>query len=264
MAVKPRVLIISERPTIRESACVLLGTMGCHWVLASQIEEALPILESERASAAVLDLPDAVSDTARMDPNFSELLGRLQGRLVVLAADSTSPGVLGLEKQYSIPFVRRDRLASDLWPCLSALMFSPPAIRRITQDARLILDTFLHPPPLGIRSSLSTNTRQLVYEADHFSVDISLEHPPGSTHATACGQIMRNADPGIPLNGVPVVLKGEKGPLELRLTNQFGEFSFEFENERKLTFEIEVNYGHWIAVNSPALEWDRVTNAAGN
>lgn len=254
--VKPRVLIISGRPNVRESACVLVGTMECLWVLASRIEDALASLEGEKISAAILDLPSAVSDPARMSQSFSELLSRLEGRLVVLTDESIAPEIGDLEKKYSIPFVQRDRLAVDLWPCLATLMFSNPGIRRVTQVARLVLDTFFQPRLAGIRSP-RPGLRQLVYETGHFTADISLERPPDSTLMTATGQIMRDADPRVPLIGVPVVIKGEKGPIEMKMTNQTGEFLFEFENERKVTFEIEVNYGHWIAIVSPALEWGR-------
>lgn len=256
---KPRVLIISERASVRESACVLVGTMECLWIVASHIQDALANFEIEKASAAVLDLPTGVSDPGRMGPHFSELLSRLQGRLVVLTDETVATEIGDLEKKYSIPFVPRDRLPVDLWPCLATLMFSQPPIRRITQAARLVLDTFLLPRPAGIRSS-PADTRQLVYESDHFTVDISFEHHPGSALTTASGQVMRDADPRVPLNGVPVVIKGEKGPLELKMTNQSGEFLFQFENERSVTFEIEVNYGHWMALNTPVLEWDIAAN----
>jgi hypothetical protein len=253
---KPRVLIISERPNVRESACVLLGAMECQCVLASRIENALTDFETEKASAAILDLPSAVSDPASISQSFSQLLGRLQGRLVVLTDETIAVEIGGLEKKYSIPFVQRDRLAADLWPCLAALISWNPGIRRITQVAHLVLDTYLQPQLAGIRSQ-RTGIRQLVYEVEHFTADISLEHPPDSRQTTAVGQIMRDADPRIPLSGVPVVIKGENGSIEMKMTNPSGEFLFEFENEPKVTFEIEVNHGHWITIVSPDLEWKR-------
>ena len=258
---KPRVLIISERPTVRESASVLVGTMECQWVLVPRMEDALANFGIEKVSAAVLDLPNGISDPARIGTDFDELLSRVQGRLIVLTSETTASEMGDLEKKYSIPFVPRERLAVDLWPPLATLMFSRPAIRRVTQVARLVLDTFFQALPLGIRASSRTDLRQLVYEADHFTTDISLEHLPGSTRTTASGQVMRDADPRIPLNGVSVVMKGEKASPELKVTNQSGEFSFEFENQRKVTFEIEVNYGHWITIVPPVLEWDRAANA---
>lgn len=257
---KPKLLIISHRSTVRESAAILVGTMGCQWVAVCRIEDALASFETEKAAAAVLDLPSEVCEPGQIGQDFSELVSRIQGRLVVLTGESAAQEMASLEKKYSIPFVQRDRLAVDLWPGLSTLIFSQPPIRKITQVASVVLDTFLQPASVGIRTS-RTDIRQLVYEADHFTTDISFEHFPDSTLTTACGQVMRGADPRVALGGVSVLMKGEKGPLELKMTNRFGEFSFEFEHERKVSFEIEVNYGHWIAIESPVLEWGKAATA---
>ena len=233
--------------------------MGCQWVLASDVENALANLEDEKPSAAVLDLPSAVFDPLKASKGFPELLSQMQGRLVVLTDETTAPEIGDLEKKYFIPFVQRNRLMVDLWPCLTT-MFSKPVIRRITQMARLVLDTFLQPLPEGIRAC-SRDIRQLVYEAGRITADICLEYSPNSKRITASGQVVRSAEPRVPLDGVPVVIKGEKGPRELKLTNQHGEFSFEFERERTVSFEIEVNHGHWVEIISPNLEWGRAANA---
>lgn len=257
---KPKLLIISDRSVVRESACVLVGTMGWQWVAVCRIEDALASFETEKAAAAVLDLPSEVSEPGQIGQDFSELLSRVQGRLIVLTGETAAQEMANLEKKYSIPFVQRDKLAVDLWPCLSTLVFSQPPIRKITQVASLVLDTFLQPAPAGIRAS-RTGIRQLVYEADHITADISFEQLPDSSLTVACGQVMRGADPRVGLSGASVLMKGEKGPVELKLTNQFGEFSFEFEDERKVTFEVEVNHDHWITIASPVLEWNKAATA---
>ena len=239
--------------------CVLVGTMGCQWMLASDVENALANLEEEKPSVAVLDLPSAVFDPLRTSKDFPELLRQMQGRLVVLTDETIAPEIGDLEKKYSIPFVQRNRLMVDLWPCL-ATMFSKPVIRRITQTARLVLDTFFQPLPEGIRAC-PMDIRQLVYETGRITADICLEYWPNSEKITASGQVMRSAEPRVPLDGVPVVIKGEKGPRELKLTNQHGEFSFEFEKERTISFEIEVNHGHWVEIISPNLEWGMKASA---
>src|SRR5262249_50446206 len=124
--VKPKVLIISERLEVRETVSVLVGTMGCQWVLASCIEDALSSFDAEDTAAAVVDLPNGVSDPGRTGKHFFELLSSLQGRLVVLTDEAAAQEIGDLEKKYSIPFVQRERLAADLWLCLVALMSSRP------------------------------------------------------------------------------------------------------------------------------------------
>jgi len=134
------------------------------------------------------------------------------------------------------------------------MVYPQLGIRRITKVARLVFDTFLEPLPVGIRN-LQPDTRQLVYEAPALTADIAFERFPDSARTTVTGQIMRTSSPQIPLNGVPVVLKGQKGALGLMITNEAGEFSFEFQNERTISLEIEVTPNDWVLLMSPLLDW---------
>jgi hypothetical protein len=264
---QPRVLIICERAAERDTVRVLVGTMGCQWVLASSIEEALAILSRERTSAALLELPGAVSDPDRMHTNVRELLVRFPGRVIALTDGMPGPGVSELVSKYSIPCVQRDRLAVDLWPRLESMVYPQLSIRRFTKVGRLVLDTFLQPLPAGIRF-LQPDTRQLIYEAESLTADIAFERQPDSTRTTLLGQLMRTNEPQIPMNGVPVVLKSKRGPLGVRMTNEAGEFAFEFQNERSVSLEVEVNPNDWVLFISPPLEWagrgeDQAINEAG-
>ena len=251
---QPRVLIICERVAERDTIRVLVGTMGCQWVLASGIEEALVLLGRERTSAALLELPGAKSDPAKLEQGIRELLVRFPGRIIVLIDEQPGPLANELISKYSIPSVQRDRLAVDLWPRLESMVYPQLGSRRITRVARLVLDTFLQPLPAGIRY-LQTNTRQLVYEAPALTADISFEPSPDSTRITLMGQVLRTKDPQIPLNGVSVVLKGRKGPLNVKMTNEVGEFSFEFQDERTVSLEIEISPNDWVLLITPPLDW---------
>lgn len=251
---QPRVLIICERAAERDTIRVLVGTMGCQWVLASGIDEALALAGRERTSAALVELPGTNFDAVRADQAVRELLVRFPGRVIVLTDESPTPGIRELLSRYSIPSVQRDRLAADLWPRLESMVYPQLGIRRITKVARLVFDTFLQPLPAGIRS-LQPDTRQLVYEAPALTADIAFERFPDSTRTTLTGQIMRTSSPQIPMNGVPVVLKGQKGPLGLMITNEAGEFSFEFQDERTVSLEIEVTPNDWVLLMSPPLDW---------
>jgi len=252
---QPRVLIICERAAERETIRVLVGTMGCQWVLASSIEQALAILSRERISAALLELPRAVSDPDQMPKNLREFLVRFPGRVMALTDGMPTPAITELISKYSIPWVQRDRLAMDLWPRLESMVYPQLGMRRFTKVARLVLDTFLQPLPAGIRYSQQFDIRQLVYEAESLTADIAFERPPDSTRTTLLGQLMRTNEPQILMNGVPVVLKSPKGPLGVRTTNEVGEFAFEFQNERSVSLEVEVSPNHWVLIVSPPLEW---------
>ena len=249
---QPRVLIVCERAAERDTMRVLMGTMGCQWVLASGIEEALAVIGRERTTAALLELPGAISDP--VNRGVRELLMRFPGRVIVLTDETPSPPITSeLIRQYSIPFVQRNSLAGDLWPRLESMVYPQLGIRRVTKVARLVLDTFLQPLPAGIRH-MQPDTRQLVYKAASLTVDLSFESAPDSSRMTLLGQIIRASDPLSPLNGVPVVLKNKRGPMGLRMTNEVGEFSFEFENERSVSLEIEVRPNDWVLILSPPLD----------
>ena len=251
---QPRVLIICERAAERDTIRVLVGTMGCQWVLASGIQEALTLLGRERTSAALLELPGAISDPSKLEQGVREILVRFPGRVIVLT-DGT-PGLLTNEliSKYSIPAVQRDRLAVDLWPRLESMVYPQLGSRRITRVARLVLDTFLQPLPAGIRD-LQTDTRQLVYEAPALTADISFERSPNSPRITLLGQALRTKEPQLPMNGVSVVLNSRNGPINLKMTNEVGEFSFEFQNERSVSLEIEISPNEWVLLITPPLDW---------
>ena len=251
---QPRVLIICERAAERDTIRVLVGTMGCQWVLASGIEEALTLLGRERTSAALLELPGAISDPAELERGVRELLVRFPGRVIVLTDGTPAPLTSEMVSKYSIPYVRRDRLAVDLWPRLESMVYPQLASRRITRVARLVLDTFLQPLPAGIRD-LRSDIRQLVYEAPALTADISFERSPNSPRITLLGQVLRTKEPQIPLNGVSVVLKSRNGPLNVKMTNEVGEFSFEFQGERTVSLEIEVSPNEWVLLITPPLDW---------
>jgi len=212
------------------------------------------MLSRERISAALLELPGAVSDPDQMHKNVRELLVRFPGRVIALTHGVPTPAISELISEYSIPWVQRDRLAMDLWPRLESMVYPQLGMRRFTRVARLVLDTFLQPLPAGIRYS-RLDTRQLVYEAESLTVDIAFERPRDSTRTTLLGQLMRTNEPEIPMNGIPVVLKSRKGPLGVSITNDVGEFAFEFQNERSVSLEVEVSPNDCVLILSPPLGW---------
>jgi hypothetical protein len=69
------------------------------------------------------------------------------------------------------------------------------------------------------------------------------------------GQVLRTKKPQLPLNGVSVVLKSRNGPLSVKMTNEVGEFSFEFQDERTVSLEIEVSPNEWVLLITPPLDW---------
>jgi hypothetical protein len=228
--------------------------MGCQWRVASNVQEALTMLEGEEAAVALLDVPKVMPDPHRFDKDLTELRARLPGQIIVLA-ESLKPQIAELIEKFSIPFVRHDHLMMDLWPVLAPMLFSLPEPRGVPRLAHLVLDTFLQPLPAGIRHA-HPDTRQLVYEIESLTVDVSLERIANSDRVALLGQILHTNGPQLPLKSIAVVLKGQNGPLGARITNESGEFLFEFQAEPKVTLEVEVGSKNWISFVSPPLLWD--------
>jgi len=249
---QPRVFLISAGDEVRETISVVARTLGFQCIITPTLEAASAIVDRERPSAALLDLPGTVADLDRVHRDLRQLLVSFLGRVIVITDERPAPEISAWIGRYCIPSVQRDRLAAELWPRLETMIYPQLGVRRIAHTARLIFDTCAHRSPTGIRGS-GPGTRQLVYETTTWTADLLIERLPDSPQTKITGQILRTADPPVPLGDVPVVLKGPKGPMDLTLTNSSGEFSFESQNDRGFTIEIEASPNEVIVITPPVL-----------
>jgi hypothetical protein len=105
--------------------------------------------------------------------------------------------------------------------------------------ARLVFDSFRDPLPAGVRMQHRLS-RQALYEAGRYSVDVRLEHEKGSRRVTLLGQIGDREQPGQGLADVPVWLVSGKRVLARALSNTFGEFQMDYEPARRLRLYVPV------------------------
>lgn len=246
-----RVLIVSDQEADREAIRLLLGSMGCRWILATTTEEAVAILNREPIAAAIMDARLAVWDSAKKNESFREILLRLPGR-VILLSESDGTGPIEFAGAYSLPTIKRERWAQDLWGNLETLLNLPATARLTKETARLALDTLTQPLPQGIRQT-QANIRHLLYETSALSVDVSLERVPDSNSILLAGQILTRFAPQRAFQGAPVALLVDDRLLGLATTNQAGEFLFEFEKEPNVTLEIEDRPSHCVRIHTPKL-----------
>lgn len=248
------VLIISGYAADRETIPLLLGSMGCRWILVPTLEEALATLNREPIAAAILDSRLVIVGSEEKNHILREILLRLPGRVILLSNEPYAPAAIDFAATYSLPFINRDRWAQDLWRGLETLLGQPALTERVEETARLALDTLLQPLPVGIRLS-QANSRHLLYETSSLSIDMSFELLPESNCISLGGQILTKADPTRALTGAPVRLRGRARPLGFTMTNQFGEFFFQFEREPHVTLEIEDRPNHCVRIDSPNPTW---------
>ncbi len=101
----------------------------------------------------------------------------------------------------------------------------------------VLFDSFLHPAVAGARSVV-IGTRQMLYRADPYQIDIQIEPKPGRNRLVITGQLLDLSHPGIIGRDIQVTLSNRRGNTVLAATNQFGEFSGEIENSGDLELSI--------------------------
>lgn len=257
-----RVLIIGEEPDTRNTVRVLLRSMGCQCVLASNVQQALAALAQENPDAAIFDLQRTNSSAAQVVSGMDVICPSLRGRVLVLTGEHIDPVISHLIDRYSLPRIPRGRLFQELWGSLESLFRPTRVFPRIAHAAKLIFDSFLQPLPVGVRIA-QLPTRRLVYESGSLMADLWIEPQTDSRRIALVGQIADSAKPDRRFDTVPVVLHGRKGPIALATTNKFGEFHFDFDFEPSVTLEMETSANQWLSVVLPNLEWAEKKEAAG-
>jgi hypothetical protein len=242
---------------------VLLRSMGCQCVLASSIQIGLAALEEENPDAAIMDLHRTRTSAPQVVSALDKIGSSLRGRVLLITGEHIDPQVSDLINRYSLPCVPRDRLLQELWGCLESLLRPSSFLRRATQAARLVFDSFLQPLPDGIRMS-QLPARRLVYEAGGLMADLWIEPKTDSRRIALVGQLMDSAKPGRRLDRIPIALRGQKGPIAFATTNEFGEFRFDFDFEPMLTLEMEPSGYQWVSVELPSLVQAAIKASAGS
>ena len=102
---------------------------------------------------------------------------------------------------------------------------------------KVLFDTFLQPVFEGARSAGAV-TRQMLYRADPFQIDVHLEAKPGSNRIMVTGQLLDLSNPEIVARDTRIFLSNMRGQVVHAVANQFGEFSGEIDNsgDLQLTF----------------------------
>jgi hypothetical protein len=99
--------------------------------------------------------------------------------------------------------------------------------------ARLVFDSFGEPQPAGVRS-LERVSRQAMYRAGDFYVDLRMESEPGTRRVALVGQIVDSKAGRASFGNVPVVLAAGKGILARAVSNELGEFQMSYEPSPRL------------------------------
>jgi hypothetical protein len=103
--------------------------------------------------------------------------------------------------------------------------------RRIPVE--LMFDSFLVPAPAGLRATWQVGWQGL-YRAGDCSVDLRIEPELKSSRAAVIGQITNHTLPEVDMGNLPVRLISGKTVVAETLSNRFGEFQLEYEEQAQL------------------------------
>ncbi|MEO8591907.1 MAG: hypothetical protein ABI759_01170 [Candidatus Solibacter sp.] len=97
----------------------------------------------------------------------------------------------------------------------------------------LVFDSFLMPAAVGLRSTWQMGWQGL-YRAGECSVDVRIEPELKSQRAAVIGQITNHIKPESEMGNLPVSLRAGKQVVAETVSNRFGEFQMEYEQQSKL------------------------------
>jgi hypothetical protein len=118
----------------------------------------------------------------------------------------------------------------------TAIMPRPVEFRRRLLG-RLIFDSFSQPLPVGVRS-VHRRSRQLMYRAGAFFVDLRVDHEPNPRRVSLVGQVA-SRDAAAPQPGEACLVHGTRALLTAPI-NEFGEFQLEYVPAPRLRLRIPV------------------------
>jgi len=105
-------------------------------------------------------------------------------------------------------------------------LYGPEKVSLPRLIARLVYDSGRAPLPVGMRAQ-NRLSRHVLYEAGSYSLDVQLEHQPGSGLVSLTGQLADRNKPATSTADLPVMVMERKRLITSTLSNRLGEFHLE-------------------------------------
>ena len=122
--------------------------------------------------------------------------------------------------------------------------------RKLRADSRVrvLFDSFLQPMLAGVRSA-GAGTRQMLYRADPYQIDVQLEMKPSGNRVVVTGQLLNLSNPKVTAAGIRILVSNMHGDVVHSVANQFGEFSGEVKNSGDLQLTFATSSGEPIVIS---------------
>jgi len=114
--------------------------------------------------------------------------------------------------------------------------------RAVRIAAELIYDSFLVPVPAGMRASWQVGW-QALYRAGDCSLDLRIEPELQSSRAAVIGQISNHTVPETEMANIPICLRSGRLVVAETLSNRFGEFQMEYEQQGRIQLCVYLDGG---------------------
>jgi hypothetical protein len=112
----------------------------------------------------------------------------------------------------------------------------------------VLFDSFMQPALQGARST-SMATRQVLYRAGTYQLDLQIEAKPDGSLLMVTGQLMDVSTPEMVSRGVRVALSDGSENIAYTVTNEFGEFRAEIANSGGLEIFVPGGGGEPITIS---------------
>lgn len=113
---------------------------------------------------------------------------------------------------------------------------------------KLLFDSFLQPVLAGVRSA-GAGTRQMLYRADPYQIDVQLEMKPNGNRIVVTGQLLNLSSPKVIAAGARILVSNMHGDVVHTAANQFGEFTGEVKNSGDLQLTFATPSGEPIVIS---------------
>lgn len=116
----------------------------------------------------------------------------------------------------------------------------------------LLFDSFIQSVRKGIRGPV-ISARQLLFRIDAIFVDVEIGCEANSNRASLIGQMLDSLNPGRPPAGVSIFLLDRGRNVASTLTNDNGEFQFQFVMKSDLKLSVAVNHSSpvYLPISNP-------------
>ena len=120
----------------------------------------------------------------------------------------------------------------------------------------LIFDSFLAPAPVGLRATWQIGW-QALYRAEECSLDLRIEPELKSSKASVIGQVTNHVSPAASMENLAVRLQSGLEVLAETVSNRFGEFQLDYEQQAHVNLIVQLHDARMIQVPLKKLVFER-------